>query len=145
MQFGFITENLKRGKAALILYAIYRSRPKSSSLNGIETWNRFTAYIRGACLKSENTAQFINVFCKMAGVGSIKPCFLESDGGMIEFSDGSIIIADRIKEYKIDLIEDDTLMNVFENEGQMLVMLIRERIQREKMEGVENEETEDQL
>lgn len=143
MQFGFITEDLKRAKAALLLYAVYRSRPKTSSLNGLETWNRFTSYIRGACLKSENTAQFINVFCKMAGVGSIKPIYLETDGGMMELSDGSLIFSDRVKEYKIDIIEDDSLMPIFENEGQLLVMLIRERIQREKMEGVEDEETED--
>lgn len=143
MQFGFITEDLKRAKAALLLYAVYRSRPKTSSLNGLETWNRFTSYIRGACLKSENTAQFINVFCKMAGVGSIKPIYLETDGGMMELSDGSLILSDRVKEYKIDIIEDDSLMPIFENEGQLLVMLIRERIQREKMEGVEDEETED--
>ena len=143
MQFGFITEDLKRAKAALLLYAVYRSRPKTSSLNGLETWNRFTSYIRGACLKSENTAQFINVFCKMAGVGSIKPIYLETDGGMMELSDGSLILSDRVKEYKIDISEDDSLMSIFENEGQLLVMLIRERIQREKMEGVEDEETED--
>lgn len=143
MQFGFITEDLKRAKAALLLYAVYRSRPKTSSLNGLETWNRFTSYIRGACLKSENTAQFINVFCKMAGVGSIKPIYLETDGGMMELSDGSLIFSDRVKEYKIDIIEDDSLMPIFENEGQLLVMLIRERIQREKMEGVEDEEAED--
>lgn len=143
MQFGFITEDLKRAKAALLLYAVYRSRPKTSSLNGLETWNRFTSYIRGACLKSENTAQFINVFCKMAGVGSIKPLYLETDGGMMELSDGSLIFSDRVKEYKIDIIEDDSLMSIFENEGQLLVMLIRERIQREKMEGVEDEEAED--
>lgn len=142
MQFGFITEDLKRAKAALLLYAVYRSRPKTSSLNGLETWNRFTSYIRGACLKSENTAQFINVFCKMAGVGSIKPIYLETDGGMMELSDGSLILSDRVKEYKIDIIEDDSLMSIFENEGQLLVMLIRERIQREKMEGVEDEEAE---
>lgn len=143
MQFGFITEDLRRAKAALLLYAVYRSRPKTSSLNGLETWNRFTSYIRGACLKSENTAQFINVFCKMAGVGSIKPIYLETDGGMMELSDGSLIFSDRVKEYKIDIIEDDSLMPIFESEGQLLVMLIRERIQREKMEGVEDEETED--
>ena len=57
MQLGFQTDSIQRAKAALILYAIYRSRPKTSSLNGLDTWNRFTAYIRGACLKSENTVR----------------------------------------------------------------------------------------
>lgn len=142
MQLGFDTEELRRAKAALILYAVYRSRPSSSSLNGLETWNRFTSYIRGACLKSETTAQFVTVFCKMAGVGSIKPCYLITSGGMMTLPDGSIITSDRIKEYKINVLEDDSLMNIFEDEGQLLVMLVRERIQREKMEVDDNAEIE---
>lgn len=139
MQFGFATENEKRAKAALILYAAFRSRGKNSSLNGLETWNRFASYIRGACLKSENTAQFVSVFCKMADIGSIRPCYLETDGGMLIMRDGSIIQSKDVKEYKIDIMEDDGLMDIFENESQMLVMLIRERLQREKMEVSEDD------
>lgn len=139
MQLGFATENEKRAKAALILYAAFRSRGKNSSLNGLETWNRFASYIRGACLKSENTAQFVSVFCKMADIGSIRPCYLETDGGMLIMRDGSIIQSKDVKEYKIDIMEDDGLMDIFENESQMLVMLIRERLQREKMEVSEDD------
>ena len=139
MQLGFATENEKRAKAALILYAAFRSRGKNSSLNGLETWNRFASYIRGACLKSENIAQFVSVFCKMADIGSIRPCYLETDGGMLIMRDGSIIQSKDVKEYKIDIMEDDGLMDIFENESQMLVMLIRERLQREKMEVSEDD------
>lgn len=140
MQLGFQTDNVQRAKAALILYAIYRSRPKTSSLNGLETWNRFTSYIRGACLKSENTAQFVDVFCKMAGVGSVKPRYMEMYGGMISLNDGVLFESPNVKEYNTELVEDDTLLPIIENEGQLLVMLVRERIQREKMEGMEDEE-----
>ena len=145
MQFNFATEDELRAKAALLLYAVYRSRPQSSSLNGLETWNRFTAYIRGACLKSETTAEFITNFCKMAGVGSIKPKFLETSGGMIMLSDGSLVQSSEVKEFQTGLFEDNRLMRVYENESQIVVMLIRERIQREKMEGYADEEVEDQV
>lgn len=139
MQLKFATEDMKRAKAALILYAAYRSREKSSSLNGLETWNRFASYIRGACLKSTNTAEFVTHFCKMGGIGAIKPKYLETDGGLMELADGSFIQSDNVKEYKIDIIEDDSLLPIFENEGMLLTMLVRERIQREKMEGAEDE------
>ena len=139
MQLGFCTENRQRARAALILYAAYRSRSKNSSLNGVETWNRFASYIKGACLKSENTAQFITVFCKMADVGSIKPCYLETNGGMMMLQDGSLIQSSDVKEYKIDLFEDNSLMEFFENEVQLLVMLVRDRTQREKMEDIADE------
>lgn len=140
MQLGFQTDSIQRAKAALILYAIYRSRPKTSSLNGLDTWNRFTAYIRGACLKSENTAQFVDVFCKMAGVGSIRPKYMEMYGGMIELQDGTLLQSSGVKEYNPDLVEDDGLLPIIEREGQLLVMLVRERIQREKMEEAEDDE-----
>lgn len=145
MQFNFATDDELRAKAALLLYAAYRSRPQSSSLNGLETWTRFTAYIRGACLKSETTAEFISCFCKMAGVGSIKPIYLESGGGMIVLSDGSLVQSSNIKEFQVGIFEDNRLMRIYETEGQIVVMLIRERIQREKMEGIENEDLEDQV
>lgn len=143
MQLGFYTENRQRAKAALILYAVYRSRSKNSSLSGVETWNRFVSYIKGACLKSETTAQFITVFCKMADVGSIKPCYLETNGGMMILQDGSLIQSPEVKEYKVDIFEDDSLMSIFETEAQLLTMLIRDRIQREKMEGITDEEIAD--
>lgn len=139
MELKFATDDIKRARAALILYAIYRSRDKSSSLNGLETWSRFTNYIRGACLKSTCTAEFISNFCRMSKVGSIKPCYLETEGGFMALSDGSFIQSNNVKEYKIDIMEDDTLMTCFENEGMLLTMLVRERIQRDKMEGIEDE------
>lgn len=145
MQLNFATDDELRAKAALLLYAAYRSRPQSSSLNGLETWTRFISYIRGACLKSETTAEFITNFCRMAGVGSIKPRYLATSGGMVMLSDGSLVQSSDVKEFQTGILEDDRLMRVYENEGQIVVMLIRERIQREKMEGIENEDFEDQV
>lgn len=139
MQFGFTTESEKRGKAALILYACYRSRNKQSSLNGLETWNRFTSYIRGATLKSTNTAEFVSNFCKLGNIDSIKPKYLKDEEGLVIQPDGSVIVSDNVKDFKIGVLEDDTLLPVFETEGMLLTMLVRERIQREKMEGIEDE------
>lgn len=139
MEFGFDTEKVERGKAALILYAAYKSRNKNSSLNGLETWNRFTAYIKGACLKSTNTAEFVNNFCKMGGIDSIKPRYLSTDGGLTLLPTGELVQASDIKDYKLRVIEDDELLQLFESEGILLTMLVRERIQREKMEGITDE------
>lgn len=66
MLYQFDTESLKHAKAALLLYALYRSRDEKSSLNGLETWDRFGAYIKGACLKSVSTAEFVQNFCAKA-------------------------------------------------------------------------------
>lgn len=146
MQYNFCTDDPKRGKAALILYAAYRSRNKNSSLNGIETWNRFRDYIRGACLKATNTAEFIDKFCKLGNVGSIKPRYLQdgSDRDLVMLSDGSLVSSGSVKNYHTDIFEDDSLFDVFENEGILLTMLVRDRIQREKMEGITDETDENE-
>ena len=144
MFYDFETDDLKRAKAALILYAIYRSRAKNSSLNGVDTWNRFTSYIRGACLKSTNTAEFASHFSKMAGTGSIKPCYLKSSNGLVLQPDGSLIVSENVKDYKISVFEDDDLLPILERESVLLTMLVRERIQREKNIISEENEDEDQ-
>lgn len=144
MFYDFETDDLKRAKAALILYAIYRSRAKNSSLNGVDTWNRFTSYIRGACLKSTNTAEFASHFSKMAGTGSIKPCYLKSSNGLVLQPDGGLIVSENVKDYKISVFEDDDLLPILERESVLLTMLVRERIQREKNIISEEDEDEDQ-
>lgn len=143
MYYQFSTDNLKRAKAALILYAVYKSRNQASSLNGLETWNRFTSFIRGACLKSTNTAEFVNHLCKMADTGSIKPIYLKDGNGLVFLPDGTIAESNNIKDFKVNLFEDDSLLELFENEGTLLVMLVRERLEREKMEGIQDNENED--
>lgn len=138
MQFGFRTNDVAHAKCSLLLYAMYRSRNKNSSLNGIETWNRFTAFIRGACLKSATVSEFCTNFCKMAKVDSIKPCYLQT-GEPVELSNGVLISSNAVKDYQLDIFDDNKLLKVFETEGQYLTMLVRERIQRDKMEGLEDE------
>ena len=143
MLYNFNTESLDRARAALILYAVYRSRDANSPINGLETWDRFVSSIKGACLKSTNTAEFLSHFTKLCGVKSVKPRYLKTDG-VVAMSDGSYIQSDGIKDYKTEILEDDTLLPLFEREGMLLTMLVRERIQREKIEGIEEADNEDE-
>ena len=142
MQFEFDTDNVKRGEAALLLYAMYRSRNTSTTpLTGKETWSRFAKFIKGAALKSATTAEFCDNFCKMAHVESIKPAHLKSGAGYIQMPDGSIIESENVTNFQTKIFEDNELMPLFQKESQILIMLIRERIQREKIAGIaDNEE-----
>lgn len=139
MYFNFDTDDLTRAKAALLLYAMYRSRDKQSSLNGVETWKRFTAYIRGACLKSSTTAEFVQAFCKKAQVSAIVPKFLD-DGQPVLLPSGEMVSAEGVHDYRSAIIADNSLMPVLNRESMYLTLLVRERIQREKLEGEENED-----
>lgn len=131
MQLGFSTESLEHAKCALLLYAMYRSREKNSSLNGMETWDRCRNFIRGAVLKSETVGGFVNEFCKKAGVLSIKPIYLGS-GGLVKIDEGTLIEAEGVYDYHIQIFADKELLKLFEKESQYIIMLVREKIQREK-------------
>lgn len=133
MQYGFNTENIEYAKAALLLYALYRSREKSSSLNGLETWKRFPDYIHAACLKSDTIPKFIDNFKKKADVRCINPRYLNT--GLILMNDGTIAESDNLKDFKLDIIFDNSLLKTIDENKEALIFLVRERIEREKMEA----------
>lgn len=139
MYYNFDTDDLTRAKAALLLYAMYRSRDKQSSLNGVDTWTRFTAYIQGACLKSSTTAEFVQAFCKKARVSAIKPRYLDT-GDPVRMPDGEMIEAEGVHDYRTGIVEDNSLLPVLNRENVYLTLLVRERIQRERLEGESDED-----
>lgn len=144
MLYQFGTESLKHAKAALLLYALYRSRDEKSSLNGLETWDRFGAYIKGACLKSVSTAEFVQNFCAKAKIESVKPRYLYTGGPVVMPETGELISSDSIKDYQVRLFEDNSLLPLIERESLYLIMLVRERIQRDKMQLTEATENENE-
>ena len=146
MCYQFDTESLTHAKAALLLYAMYRSRQPNSPLNGLETWDRFQSYIRAACLKSSTTAEFVQEFCRKAKIDSVKPRYL-STGDPVAIPDtGELIISESFADYRLKIISDDSLLRLYNTESIYLIMLVRERIQREKMgllEVNDDEETDE--
>ena len=144
MYYQFDTDNLDHAKAALLLYAMYRSRDKSSSLTGLETWDRFQNYVRAACLKSYTTAGFVQEFCRKAKISSLKPRYLDTGDPVVVRETGELIGMAGYHDYRLSIIEDDNLLELYNTESVYLIMLVRERIQREKIiGGIEIDEEED--
>lgn len=143
MLYQFSTDSLKHAKSALLLYAMYRSRDKSSALNGVDTWNRFAAYIRAASLRSHTTAGFVQEFCRKAKIGSVRPKYLSTGEPVLMRDSGELIDAAGVYDYRLDVMEDDTILPLLSEESMYLIMLVRERLQREKMYVEEETESED--
>ena len=133
MLYNFDTSEKKRARAALLIYALYKSRDLSSPLNGLETWSRAESFCKAACLKSSTTAEFVTKFKEMSKIPSIKPFYLTDPDGFVQMPDGSVVQSDAARDYKLDIFEDDDVRNTIETEYPIIVMLVRERIQREKM------------
>lgn len=132
MLYQFDTDSLDHEKAALLLYGMYRSRNQNSPLNGLETWDRFQTFVRGACLKASTTAEFVQAFCRKAKIDSIRPHYL-STGDPVPMPDtGELIRSDAVKDYRLGIIADNSLLRLYNTESMYLILLVRERIQREK-------------
>ena len=142
MLYQFDTDNDERAKAALLIYAAYKSRNGASPLNGLETWDRCASFIRGACLKSHTTAGFLQEFCRKAKIESVKPHYLSTGDPVLMAGTGELIQADGVHDYRLDIVSDDEIRTILSKESQYIIMLVRERIQREKLmytgEGYEN-------
>lgn len=137
MLYQFDTDSVVHAKAALLLYALYRSRDDKSPLNGVETWERFGAFLRGACLKSTNTAEFAQNFCAKAKIESIKPKYLDTGEPVLMPDTGELISGSGVRDYHLNVFEDNTILPLLEREPIYIIMLVRERIQREKLRGRE--------
>ena len=144
MLYQFDTDSLSHAKAALLLYGMYRSRKKESPLNGLETWDRFQTFVRGACLKASTTAEFVQAFCKKAKIDSVKPRYLNTGEPVVMPDTGELIVSGGVADYRLGVIADNSLLRLYNTESMYLIMLVRERIQREKfMPEVEDDEDED--
>lgn len=135
MLYNFDTDNKKLADAALILYALYRSRGLNSPINGLETWNRVESYCVGACKKSRTTSEFVTKFKELGKIGAIKPRYLADptkDSEMTVLPDGMLVESDCVKNYRIGLLEDNEIRKTIEKEYPLVVILVRDRIQREK-------------
>lgn len=144
MLYQFDTDSLVHAKAALLLYGMYRSRKKESPLNGLETWDRFQAFVRGACLKASTTAEFVQAFCKKAKIDSVKPRYLNTGEPVVMPDTGELIVSAGMSDYRLSVLADDSLLRLYNTESLYLIMLVRERIQREKfMMEEEADENED--
>ena len=136
--YNFETDTIDHAQAALLLYAMYKSRDPSSSLNGLETWDRCNAYIRGASLKSSTVAEFVQNFCKKADIRAIKPHYLKTDGAVQIDDQGTMAISDGLYNYQLEIFKNEKILEIFANEALYIIMLVRERLQRER-EGFIND------
>lgn len=139
MLYQFDTDSLEHAKAALLLYGMYRSRNKNSPLNGLETWDRFQSFVRGACLKSSTTAEFVQAFCRKAKIDSVKPRYLSTGEPVSIPGTGELIESASVSDYRLGIIADNSLLRLYTTESLYLIMLVRERIQREKLYQTEEE------
>lgn len=144
MLFGFNTEDSVKAKAAFIIYAIYKSRDVKRGPQGLDMWGQIERFAKSAAKRSTDIDSFINKFKKKMACSTINPYFLKFDND-ISFatinSNNEIMTFDNknTRNFALDIFQDDEhgkdIVDVLYEKTQIIILLVRDRLEREKITG----------
>ncbi len=77
MIFGFDTKDRNAATAALLVYAVYRSRDVNRFKITLDMWDRIERYTKNAAKRSKNLPEFIESLKPRLLCGALKPRWLE--------------------------------------------------------------------
>lgn len=151
MLYGFVTENSTIGGACLLVYAIYRSRDIKRSPSGVDMWGQIERFARASAKRSATIGEFTDKFKRKMCCSTINPKWLKngikSVNAMVNRSTGEIISFgnENIRDFAIDIFQADeeTQREIIDRlyyETQLIILLVRDRLEREKTAGIVTEE-----
>jgi hypothetical protein len=139
MIYGFDTKNRSRAIACLVIYAVYRSRNMDSFPISTKMWDQITNFSKLAAKKSANLAEFIEIFKKPMRCDALKPryCATGFNKAIIKLENGAFVESgEEGREFLTSILENSNeklVLNTITNETSFLIMLVRERIENEKL------------
>jgi len=141
MKYQFDTKQNHYAIAALLLYAIYRSRDKRRFKVSPEMWGQIDRFVKSSAKRSRNLPQFIDTLMPKLCCPSINPRWMQIGitGRVIDVGNGELIEFSKTnsegREFLTSILEtDDTndVLNALYKETTYIVLLVRDRLEREK-------------
>lgn len=142
MIYNFDTSDENVATAAFLVYAVYRSRDIKRFKIAPEMWNTIERAVKSVAKRAEDMAEFIEKLKPKLACASIKPKWARTvpDGmiSMVQNPDGSLMEIGQDQEkrqFMTDLIEDaddKAVLDVLYRKAAYTVLLVRDRIEREK-------------
>lgn len=138
MIYNFDTDDKNEATAALIVYAIYRSRDRKRFKVSPEMWGQIDRFVKASAKRAASIPQFINNLMPRMSCASIHPKAMEvavtgrllkSGNEFMEFKqDGkrtflTSVVADCVEKTVLDKLYKETTW---------IVMLVRDRLEQEK-------------
>lgn len=138
MIYNFDTEDKNEATAALIVYAIYRSRDRKRFKVSPEMWGQIDRFVKASAKRAASIPQFINNFMPRMSCASIHPKamevavtgrLLQSGNEFMEFRQDdkrtflTSVVADCVEKTVLDKLYKETTW---------IVMLVRDRLEQEK-------------
>ena len=142
MIYNFDTSDENAATAAFLVYAVYRSRDIKRFNVTPEMWSTIERAVKSVAKRAEDMAEFIEKLKPKLACASIKPKWAKTipDGmiSMIQNPDGSLMEIGQEQEkrqFMTDLLEDaddKAVLDVLYRKTALVVLLVRDRIEREK-------------
>jgi hypothetical protein len=143
MIFNFDTDDHSMATAALLVYAIYRSRDKKRFKVSPEMWGQIDRFTKGAAKRATSISRFIDSLMPRMHCPSINPKWMEVGikGGLLArentlgIKEYMEFKTDDSREFLTQVVNasDHTdVINKLYQETQWVILLVRERLEREK-------------
>jgi len=143
MLFGFDTENEHIAAGALLVYAVYRSRGPRRGPSGYDMWEQIERFVRRASKRADDIGGFLRNFKPLMGCGTINPRWTKTGiiaMNAVQFKDGAILVRgreDEPRDFMISITEasaeyQQEVVNALYEQTQRIILLVRDRLEREK-------------
>ena len=155
MLFGFDTENEARAAGALLVYAVYRSRDAKRGPSGYDMWEQIERFTRRAAKRADDVSGFLNKFKREMACGTINPRWCKTgiaQANATFMDDGSVLVhggEDGPRDFMISITESSAeeqkkIIETLYEQSECIILLVRDRLEREKpVEGRFSEVEED--
>ena len=142
MIYNFDTTDENAATAAFLVYAVYRSRDMKRFKVTPSMWDMIERAVKSVAKRAEDMAEFIEKLKPKLACASIKPKWAKTipDGmiSMIQGPSGELMQIGQDQEkrqFMTDVIEDGNdraVLDVLYRKAAYVVLLVRDRIEREK-------------
>lgn len=141
MIYNFDTHDPTASTAALLVYAVYRSRDKRKFKVSPEMWGQIDRFVKASAKRARNLPQFIDALMPKLCCPSINPHWMRigMSGRMVDMGGGQFgefasTNADG-REFLTAILETDSTLDVLNKlykETTFIILLVRDRLEREK-------------
>jgi hypothetical protein len=141
MVYEFDTDSREAATAALLVYVVYRSRDRARYRVTPDLWNQVTRFSRAAAKRATNIPRFLDAFMPRLACGSLNPRYMAVGiTGMVPHRDSAghveYIQAGDSREFLTGVlreVDQRAVVELLYNETTYIVLLVRDRLEREKV------------
>ena len=138
MIYNFDTESKEHAVAALVIYAVYRSRDKKRFKVSPEMWGQIQRFTQAAAKRAKTIQEFIGNLQPKMQCPAINPKWVEVGVKGKLFQSGSSFIdipQPERREFLTEVlngVDHKKVIKLLLKETQWLIMLVRDRLETEK-------------